>query len=40
MFTVTFNSNGGTPVDNQMVGLNGFIERPIPPVKSGEYFVG
>lgn len=38
-FTVTFNSNGGSYVDSQIVEKNGMVEVPVDPVRDGYIFI-
>ena len=38
-FTVTFNSNGGSYVDSQVVEKNGMVEVPVDPVRDGYIFI-
>lgn len=38
-FTVTFNSNGGSYVDSQIVEKNGMVEVPVDPVREGYIFI-
>ena len=40
LFTVTFNSNGGSEVRAKRVGENGMVMRPTDPTKEGYTFVG
>ena len=39
-YTVTFNSNGGSPVDSQTIGYKGKAVRPDDPAKAGHSFGG
>lgn len=39
-YTITFNSNGGTDVSNQIIEENGLVEMPINPTKDGYTFIG
>lgn len=39
-YTVTFDSNGGTPVPSQEVEDGGKVTEPTPPTKAGHRFVG
>ena len=39
-FTVTFDSDGGTAVDSQVVEINGYAVKPINPEKNGYIFLG
>lgn len=39
-FTVSFNSNGGSAVDSQMVSFNGIATEPTAPTKAGYTFDG
>lgn len=38
-FTVTFDSNGGSYVDSQIVEKNGMVEVPVDPIRAGYIFV-
>ena len=40
LFTVTFNSNGGSEVRSKRVGENGMVMRPTDPTKEGYTFIG
>lgn len=40
LYTVTFDSNGGTPVEIQKVKPNDFIKEPNNPTKEGKVFGG
>ena len=39
-FTVTFESNGGTSINNQTVNYNGSVVEPVAPTKEGYAFAG
>ena len=39
-YTVTFETNGGSPVDSQQVVINGVVTKPTDPTKSGYVFEG
>lgn len=38
-FTVTFDSNGGSYVDSQIVEKNGMVEVPVDPIRDGYIFI-
>ena len=39
-FTVTFNTDGGTAVDSQVVAVGGYATEPVAPTKDGYTFIG
>lgn len=40
MFTVSFNSTGGSEVTAQAIKYNGFVQEPIKPIREGYTFIG